>query len=347
MAGYTYLPPTLGGDYTREAAILSEYVARKGFDNISKKHFFSAWLNRKCMKGMPGGTSYSVPVSFSNSSNFAFVARMAELKVAMDDPVTKAVFNANTLAGTVTISQEDLADNAGVQGGVLDIMAESLASAERSIAEALSTALCTGDAVASATSLNGISHLVREDPTNTVGTLPRASSGPPDYTKYQNKHTSISDFSTELAAGGPNIIELIRSCSDGETTPNLILADETTWSNWSSQYIIQQDLTTVDKTAANMGFITLSWQGIPVAWDSHVNATEGGSIGSDVGVFYVLSSDALMLAVNRNQFKSKGLSSGDFVELPGQLALSAKMAWRGALCLLRGAGCGVGRIEAW
>ena len=339
---YAGLPVVLGGTNTRAAAILAEYVARKSFDNISFKSFFSAWLNKKAMKGMPGGTAYAVPISIANSANFGFVARMAELASAMDDPVRKAQFTARTLAGVCTISQEDLADNAGTQGGVLDVMAESLASAERSISEALSTAVCTGDAAASANGLDGISHLVREDPTNTVGGIDRGT-----ITQYQNKHDSVADFSTELAAGGPNIIELIRSCSDGETTPNLILCDETTWSNWSAQYVVQQDLTTVDKTMANMGFITLSWQGIPVAWDSHVNPTEGGSIGSDVGCFYVLSSDALMLCVNRNQFKSKGLTSGDFVDVPNQLALSAKMAWRGALALTRGAGVGVMRIAAF
>lgn len=331
---YAGLPVVLGGANTRAAAILAEYVNHTSFDNISRKHFFSAWLTKNCLRGVAGGTQYAVPISIANNENFGFVARMAELASAMDDPVRRALFSARTLAGVVTVSSEDLADNSGSQGGVLDVLAESIASAERSIAEALSTALCGGAAAASANSVDGLVHLIRHNPANTVGGINRSV-----LTQYQNQHALINDFSVELANGGPNIIGLIRACSDGETRPNLILCDETVWDNWAAQYVLQQDLTTVDATSANMGFPTISWQGIPVGWDSHINPG-GASIGETAGAGYVLSSDALALCVNTNQFKSKGVTLGDFTEIPNQLALGAKLAWRGALALTCGRGTG-------
>lgn len=332
---------------TLASAILSEYVAKHSFDNVSVNLFFLSWLTKaKDQKKIvsEGGATVSVPLNYSLNGAFKGMHKFDEIDTTLDDFIRNAVYTKKLVAGPIVLNDIDLATNQGDQGKMLDLLRESTQVAEKSLADVLGQQLGGGAAASSARDIDGLKHLLRFTPTNTVGTIDRSVAAG---TFYQNQTAGINDFSNEAAAGFPILIRTIRQCSMGADRPDLLLCDPTAFEHFNAEYVNKSSLTVVDETMANLGFVTTTFQGITIGYDDYVSAETGAGgylADADVGVIYVLNSNSLRLVVQKGYDMEM---IRPLTPVPVQFIQVAILAFYGALVATNMQRLGVIGIQAW
>lgn len=335
---------------TLASAVLSEYIAKKSFDNVSRSLFFLSWLTKaKDQKRYlsDGGHTITVPLNYALDGAFRGMTKWDEVDTTITDTVQNAIYSKRLVAGPIRLNTIDLAANQGNQGHMLDLLMEATDVAERSLADQVGQQIAGGAALDADNirAIGGLRHLLRlTAPWNEVGGIDRATAAG---VFYRNRAVQIADFSTEAAAGFPVLTAAMRQCSLGASRPELLLCAPTTYDHFHAEFVNRVAISTVDATMANLGFNTITWQGVTVGYDDYIAPETGASgygAGADVGVLYILNSDALRFYVQKGfDFEM----THPLQDVPLQFVKMSKLAVYGNLVVTNMQRLGAVAIEAW
>ena len=246
-----------------------ESRTRKIADNVTDNN---ALLKRCKQKGkiktFSGGSKILQELSFAENSNAGWYSGYDILPVGVSDVISAAEFDIKQAAVPVVISGLEMLQNSGKER-MIDLMESRLSVAESTLANLISVGLYSDGTGAGGKEIDGLDAAVPIDPTTgTYGGIDRAT-----WTFWQSKvstGTNLDPTNIQAAMNGM-WAQLVR----GTDRPDLILVDNSFWSNYMASLQAIQRFTSPD--SGNLGFPSIKFMDADVVLDGAIggNATAG------------------------------------------------------------------------
>lgn len=211
-----------------------------------------------------GGSSFQEKITYSENGTTQWQGAFDTFDTTPQDVITTAEFTQKTISGTITMSKEEMLQNAGKER-IVNLMDSKVKNLEASLKNTIGTALYSDGTGTGGKEIGGLQSLVADDPTTgTVGGIDRAS-----YSFWRNK---LYDFSVETVTPSATTIQgamnsLYRRCQAqaGEQI-DLIAADDTYFGYF------EDSLQTISRISSNtklgeLGFDTLKYKTADVFYD--------------------------------------------------------------------------------
>jgi hypothetical protein len=235
--------------------------SKKLADNVSDNNaILSRLKQRGKIKPFSGGHVILQELEYAENGTYKRYSGYEVLNIAPSDVFTSAEFDIKQAAVAVSISGLEQLQNSG-QEAVIDLLESRIANAERTFANNLSADLYSAGTADGGKQIGGLQLLVADDPTTgEVGGINRAN-----WSFWQNNivDLSASSFTSTNIQGRMNSMyfELVR----GNDKPDLILADNTTYTKYLESLQTIQRITQTESGSA--GFMTLKFMGADVVLD--------------------------------------------------------------------------------
>lgn len=235
--------------------------SKKVADNVSDNNAILARLKKRGkIKTFSGGHVILQELEYAENGTYKRYSGYEVLDISPSDVFTSAEFDIKQAAVAVSISGLEQLQNSGAEA-VIDLLESRIANAERTFANNLSADLYSSGTADGGKQVGGLQLLVADDPTTgEVGGINRAS-----WSFWQNNIVDIgaSSFTSTNIQGHMNdmYVELCR----GTDKPDLILADNTTWTAYLESLQTIQRITGTDTGQA--GFMSLKFMGSDVVLD--------------------------------------------------------------------------------
>jgi hypothetical protein len=211
-----------------------------------------------------GGVSFQEKISYAANGTVQFQGAFDNFDTTPQDVITTAEFGQKTISGTITMSKEEMLQNAGKER-LVNLMESKVKNLEASLKNTLGTSLYSNGTGAGGKELGGLQLLIADDPTlGTVGGIDRSS-----YAFWRNQ---LFDFSTESVTPSATTIQaamnsLYRRCQAqaGEQV-DVIAADDNYFG------FFENSLQTISRISSNtklgeLGFDTLKYKSADVFYD--------------------------------------------------------------------------------
>jgi len=143
---------------------------------------------------------------------------------------------------------------------------------QEDVEDAMATVLISG------TSANsqpiGLESWVQEDPVSGDAGTEGSKVGNIDGSDRTWWNNQATDLSAALALGMPTLEALKLACAHGNEKPDFILTSKTVYSWFYANTVGYQR--EEHKDAAKLGFVSFSWDGMPVTYSDEIEATKDG-----------------------------------------------------------------------
>lgn len=284
-------------------------------DNIHKSNAVFYWIKQNGgMKEEDGGERIVESVMYATNSTAGSYSGYDSLDVTPQDGIDSAEFNWKQYSASITISGKEERQNAG-SSRIINLLEAKTNQAEMSLTQSLSTGLFSDGTGNGSKDLTGLEAMVSNS--GTYGGINSAT-----YTWWQAGVESTSE-----ALGLPKMRTAYNTASvGGKDTPDLIVTTQALYESYESQFTqtsISGGGTTFNtesagmKRAADGGFQSLNFKGVPIVWDELC----------PTGTMYFLNTKHMKLTAHSDaNFKTT-----DFVKPENQDARTAQILFMGNL----------------
>jgi hypothetical protein len=281
---------TGNSSFDRIATTTLQNHGKEIFDAITTNNALAYLLKQKGnFKEVAGGRSFTHPIFYAKNSSYASYAKMATIATPLEDVITRAEYPIKTLAGSVVLSTQELAENSGSKEKLLDLVEVTLENSKKSMSELVGAQFFKDGTAAD--DFDGIPHLINTSPSTQtdVGGINPSSTGN-TYWRNQVDTNTVTAFNTG-SEGLTAMNSMLNSCTFGTQGPKAIITTKTVYGLYeigltSNIRYVRQDL-------ADAGFQHLAYTTMPVLFDDNVTAA----------YMYFIDTDSLWLQV---------LSKGNF-----------------------------------
>ena len=310
----------------------------KLYDNIFNANPFFFWLHANGRKRIEdGGERIVIPLEYGKNSTIkSMTSGYDTVDTTPQDAMTSAYFNWKEIAGTVTISNKELAQNQG-KHKVINLLQQKTNNLEMSMTEELSRQLIgsftAGNGGADLTPLN---LLVKKDPTTstTIGGINQAT-----YTWWANKYKSSG--ATTYAGLINEIAHLYNQCSVGgskgkRSYPDLILCDQIYYETYEGAARAKGQVLMQNEKVADLGFGGAKYRGSTFMWDEWLPDIYTGTATTDPATATFTKCSALYLNSEFFEFvvcKGQDFTVGPFIQPENQKAKTSILYLMGELCI--------------
>lgn len=207
-------------NYTTLIATTLKNYSNKIADNVVTNNSLLYFLNKKGnIKVVSGGTKFAHQILYAKNPSFQAISKLGTIDLPMTDPLTVSEWNIKILAGSIALSNLEVAMNSGSREKLLD-----LADAKRLEAEVSMTELM-GDQVFCAGSgdndFDGLQKLINEDP-DTQSDVGGISSSSNSWWRNYSHDTEVGTFN--VSNNGINAIDTsVNAATFGSQGPKLIV----------------------------------------------------------------------------------------------------------------------------
>lgn len=246
-------------DQTLSAASY-KYMAEGGFkDNIhTGAHLLAIYKKYGGIKPVDGGHSLTVPLEYALNNTVRSSNAWEEVSFTETNEFTSVNYGWKQIDGTLSISQMDIAQNAG-ESRVVDLMKAKISSLERSIRQNFNGQLYNGTLTESK-NINGLIQLVAA--TGTVGGI---DSGTETWWR-----SSVTTGSTALTVA---VMETaFHNCFYDEAA-DVIVTTQTLFEKYMDLNLSKVSLNKPDARIAELGFDSATFKGKPLVWDRDCPST--------------------------------------------------------------------------
>jgi len=285
---------------------------REIFDSVSTNNSLF-WMLRQAgnIKVVAGGRKFTHPLIYKTNSSFQMYAKLDPISLTATDAATRAEFDIKVAAGSIVLSDLELAMNAGDKEKLIDLADEKRIEAELSMSELL------GDQVyedgAGANEFGGLQFLINETPsaqTNVGGINCSANS----YWQNQINVSAITTFNTSnigLTAWN----SMLNDATFGRRGPKAVFTTKTIYGLY--EIGLTSNIRYAQTDLADAGFRHLQYTTMPVLFDDSCPA----------GNTYMVDTESLWLQV----LAQGNMQVTQFQAKDDQLAKSALMYLYGNL----------------
>jgi len=254
------------------------------------------------LRKLDGGESIVEHLMYEVSSAVKSYSNYETLDTTPQEGLTIARFSWRQYGASISISGLERRNNNG-EAEMLDLLKAKTTQAEMSMRRRMSTDIWGSNA--DGKSFDGFGTVLST--TATLGGL-----SPTTYSWWQPTITASGSFA---AQGLSDMRTNFNTISYGEDTPDAGFCPQSVFEFFENTFLPLQRYG--DEKAANTGFQTLKFKGIPIIFDRSATS----------GTMTFLNSDYLCLCVHRDAF----FSTGKFIEPEDQDATTAKILFQGNL----------------
>jgi len=258
-----------------------ESRTRKIADNVTKNNAILSKLEMKGkVKPFSGGHKILQELSFAENANGGWYSGYDILPVGVSDVISAAEFNIKQAAVPVVISGLEMLQNSGREK-MIDLMDSRLSVAESTLANLISEGLYSDGSGAGGKQIDGLDAAIpataTASQTDTYGGIDRGTWA---FWRTQSSTAAIDENNVQ-ASMNATWSSVVR----GSDRPDLIMVDNSFWSNYLASLQAQQRFT--DPQTGQLGFPTLKYMDADVCLD--------GGIGgfATAGTAYFLNTDYL------------------------------------------------------
>lgn len=294
-----------------------ENRSKKLADNVTKNN---ALLSRLSAKGkirtVDGGSKILEELEYGEG-DMVWYNGYDSIQYTPKQLFTSAEYALKLCAVPVAISGEDMLKNSGKER-MIDLFEKRIKNAEKTMANKMSAALYSDGTGNAGKEIGGLKLLVADAPeTGTVGNINRATTG----NEFWRNQVVSGDKLTSA-----NILakmdELYLKCCRGTDKPDLIVADNNTYSVYEQALQPHQRFT--DAKLAEAGFTTLKFKGADVIFDGG----QGGACPADH--MYFLNTDYIYLRPHKD--RNMKVIGGDRLAI-NQDAIYKIIGWAGNMTM--------------
>lgn len=298
-----------------EALTKKKYLKRL-VDNVFKSTPFLSML-RERQQTYDGGYKIVEPLIYDELSEIKTYSFYDTISYDKNIPVTAAEFEPRNAVAPIIFSKDEELKNQG-ENQVLSLLQAKMEIAEKTFKKFLLRQFLESDGTGnSGKDFVGLRVAVAD--TGTYGGIDRS--------KYAWWKANV------FANGGTGrkltynlMLRAFMAASDGTDKPDMIVCDKNTWMVFHDTVRNETQLITEPiKRMIGYGFNTLSFMGVPVVYEDHIDPADYG----DNGVMYFLNSKYLKLRPHKNA----NFTTTKFRPADNMLAKKMEILWTGCLTL--------------
>lgn len=328
---------------TLVATTLKNYMPRLA-DNITNHQALLWQLKQRGMwTEQDGGTSIVEPLMIGRNTTVKSYSGYDIIDTSPQTGLTAAEFLWKQIAGTVSISGEELFKNEGRKTQVVSLLEGKVKQLEMSLQLEINRQLHGNGTGNGGKDITGLD-LAVQDGTSAFSTYGGIDSSTDLYWRNQ----FISTAAITYATGGVEFVKLIammitlfNSCMRNNIRPTLIVTDQLVYEIYektlqftSSNYKIE-----IDQKMGDAGFMNLVFKGTPMVFDDDMTGFSFTTTGVNHWM-YMLNADFLRFVYGRG----KNFSNSDWVKPDNQDAKSSQTFLYGNLTCNNRARQGRGKI---
>lgn len=235
------------------------------FDAVSTNNaLFYMLKKRGNIRLSPGGRKFTHPIYWAQNSTFQSYAKNAAIGTSIQDDITRAEYDIKCIAGSLALSKQEEAMNAGSKEGLIKLAREVKEGAEISMVEVMGNQVW---AAGSGDDFDGIQSFIEKvvpaSQTLSPGGIAR---GTYSYWRNQKGATDASDFST--ASTGMELWNtLLNDCTFGNQGPTAVFTTKTVYAIYESTLTTNQRYYQTE--LADAGFRHLAYATMPLLFDDN------------------------------------------------------------------------------
>lgn len=250
-----YASPATVGDVLTTTA---NNMSKKILDVYFNKYPTLEWLEKNCKELVDGGDLYDMRLEYDKNNTVAFIAPNGTISTTPNNTLTTAYFKPCFLAGSATISEDDLSKNQGEAK-----IASLIYSRENNLAKTASETIARNLFNASPTAFHPNTFLEicsTSDPSRgALGNIPRAT-----YTWWQSNSTALGSFSA-VGISGIETMQRTIAPSQGMDIPDFGVTTSTVFGCIQSNLNNRVQLTNTKK--GELGFENLKIGATTIVYD--------------------------------------------------------------------------------
>lgn len=237
-----------------------ESRTRKIADNVTKNNALLMRLSQRGrMKTFSGGRLIYEELSFAENGNAGWYSGYDLLPVAAQDVLTAAQYDIRQAACPVVVSGLEMLQNAGPEQ-MIDLIASRIDVAESTMRNLVCGGLYSDGTGSGGKEITGLNAAVPLDPTTgTYGGIDRAT-----WNFWRSKLRNVANTSAIQADFNALWTQLVR----GADRPDLIIADNVTWTAYVASLQAQQRFTQAE--TGGLGFPTVKYMDADVVLDGGI-----------------------------------------------------------------------------
>lgn len=287
------------------------------FDAVSTNNAL-LWMLKKAgnIKVVGGGRTFTHPVIYKTNPTFAMYSKLDPISTAMTDNISRAEYNIKVAAGSIVLSEIELAMNAGNKEKLIDYADEKRLEAEISMSELL------GDQVfgsgTDSKDFGGLQYLISETPSaqTDVGGINASAN---TYWKNYTYNTTVSAFNTS-DAGLTAMNTVLNNTTFGRRGPRAIFTTSTVYGLY--EIGLTSNIRYAQTDLADAGFRHLQYTTLPILFDDNCPAGNMYFVDTDALWLQVLSQ--ANMEVTQFQMKDDQLASIALMYIAGNLTTGSR-----------------------
>jgi hypothetical protein len=287
-------------------------------DNVTAHNAVLNWINKSGnIVEFNGGTVINEAFSFAENGNGGSYSGYDYLPVAAQDVISGAQFQVAQYAVPVTFSGREQLINAG-KAQIIDLIEARVTVAENTMNNLLNRHIYLDGTGNNGKNITGLAAAMPLAPTNTYGGIDRSATA---NSFWKNKKYQASVDGAGVATSATILSQwntFITSVTRGSDRPDVIICGPAVFAVFEAALQAMQHIYSAEDASA--GFRTLSYQGIPVVFDT----TAGGIATTDA---YFVNSKYLKWRPHA----SRNMVALDDKQAVNQDATVKTLAWAGNL----------------
>jgi|TARA_R110000744_G_scaffold286079_3_gene397391 hypothetical protein len=250
-------------------------------DQVFNEVVFFAYLKSKGkLQTHQGGKYIETPVSYAENDTVGWISDQDAVNINDIDPLTTAEYDWRYLVASVTRSQIEEQKNRGKMQ-IINLLKHKMEVAQNSLVKEIEARLY-GGADATGKAMEGLQHLVQDDPTSstTVGKINQSTSSwwrnktlnygtDANFGNNDSRSSAGANVFGAAHASGPDkgivaMREMKDNCSKslGNEKPDIILTDYNIYRAYNAS--IDDHLRIVTQKVGDLSFQTLTFEGLPI-----------------------------------------------------------------------------------
>lgn len=227
------------------------------------------------------GNVINVPVRWRRTNTVKFIPSTGKLSTVTADPHTTAQAQWKILAGSVTVSEAEVAKNLGSEVQIIDYTQGLVEDLKESFANYFAVALFSDGSIDNGDAITGLQALCSDVPA--VGTVMQINRA--NETWWRNNATDGG----AVALTEAHVRTMFNTCSRGKMHPTFLVMDQTRYEAFEA-FLTANARYEMSENAqmAQLGFNHFTYKGAIVTWDRNCPA----------GSVYFLTKKGIKLAIN-------------------------------------------------